>query len=94
MFKAKIFIANNYEYFDEDVFVECKLISIPRIGEIFSLDRKLQTILVNKVTDKEKYSDWIYGKKERAYLSFCDAVSVKMIAYDSNSKYVKIVLGG
>ncbi len=96
MINIRIHIENENEIFDEYVFVDCKLPSVPSVGSILHLENELELELENKcLNSKTKmyyHPNYFYGIKEDR-LSFSDCVEVKYVKYVPNSKYVTIVLG-
>ena len=96
MVNIRIHIENKNEIFDEMVFVECKLPSVPEIGSILHLTNDLQLKLekkcLNSKTKMNYHPQYFYGTKEDM-LSFSDCVQVNYVKYVPNSKIVTIVLG-
>jgi len=96
MIDIRIHIENPYEIFDEQVFIDCKLPSVPTVGSVLHLTNELEIELENKClnsnTKMNYHPNYFYGRNQLR-LSFDDCINVKYVKYVPNSKYVTIVLG-
>lgn len=107
MIKVRIYIYNQWEYMDPDVFAEGLLPAIPQKGEDFKLDEKTLRELENKARASLEIAghyapEWFQGKsmhvddpKEENLqdLSFDDIMVVKDVRYKLNSEFVDIEIG-
>lgn len=107
MIDCIIHIENDYEIWDESVFVECKLPQVPQIGSILHLpiemERELELKAFHRNTKENYFPKWYYGgnmpeelkdiDNKRHRISFSDAVNVKYVKYEPNNWKVRITLG-
>lgn len=101
-----VYIKNDNEFIDSEVFVEIELPAVPRKGEILYLNEEQYEILENKAKSNLKIAknyapEWFYygssecqnlKKKNLKDLNFGDAIYVDSVVFTGNSEIIKIEL--